>query len=360
MEGKVDNCLKTFVDHAIALGYLKEMDRLYSINRLLDVLQLSTFDEAAEGGQKGQTPRLKDLAEYLVQDAVERGIIEDRVTERDRLMGVLMDQVMPRPSQVNEQFWQAYQEEPQEATDWFYRMSQDVDYIKTDRIAKNLTYKHQSPYGVIDLTINLSKPEKDPRKIAALRLEKSADYPKCALCIENEGLAGDDHHAPRANHRVVRLRLLGEDWGFQYSPYSYFNEHCIFLSQVHRPMQVNGRTLAKLLGIIDQLPHYFVGSNAGLPIVGGSILSHDHYQGGRYHFAMESAQVVRSYDWADFPDLSVEQLYWPLSVIRLRATDQEQVLAAGQVVLEAWAAYSDPSQQIFAQTDGVAHNAISQ
>lgn len=359
MEEIVEKYLKTFVWKAIDLGLLREMDRVYCLNRLMDRLALDGLSDRVKSFQNREKYRLKDLAEFLIENAKKRGLLEDSQVEADILLGQLMDSVMDRPSLIDETFWQLYREDPKKATDWFYDFSQTVDYIKTDRIAQNISYKHQSKYGEIDLTINLSKPEKDPKKIAELQKIKSMDYPKCPLCIENEGFRGNAGHAPRANHRVIRLKVLEEDWGFQYSPYSYFNEHCIFLSQTHHPMLVNGRCLAKLLSIVEQMPHYFVGSNAGLPIVGGSILSHDHYQGGRYHFAMEKAKVLKSYTWPNYPEVSVEQLYWPLSVVRLRSVHKEQLLEASEKVMTDWSNYSDPSQHIFSKTDGVDHNAIT-
>ena len=299
------------------------------------------------------------LLETLTEDAVARGVCEDNQVARDlfdtRLMGVLT----PAPREVREQFRELYRESPWQATDWFYKFSQDTNYIRRDRIAKDQKWVYEGKYGALDITINLSKPEKDPRAIAAAKLAPQSGYPKCQLCPENEGYAGRMNHPARQNHRIIPLSLSGESWYFQYSPYVYYNEHCICLNAAHVPMTICRACFEKLLDVVTLLPHYFVGSNADLPIVGGSILSHEHFQGGHYVFAMERAKIGTPLTFRGFEDVEAGIVNWPMSVIRLRAADRKRLAALAEKILTCWRGYSDAEAFIFAETDGEPHNTIT-
>ena len=299
------------------------------------------------------------LWETLTEDAVARGVCEDNQVARDlfdtRLMGVLT----PAPREVREQFRELYRESPWQATDWFYKFSQDTNYIRRDRIAKDQKWVYEGKYGALDITINLSKPEKDPRAIAAAKLAPQSGYPKCQLCPENEGYAGRMNHPARQNHRIIPLSLSGESWYFQYSPYVYYNEHCICLNAAHVPMTICRACFEKLLDVVTLLPHYFVGSNADLPIVGGSILSHEHFQGGHYVFAMERAKIGTPLTFRGFEDVEAGIVNWPMSVIRLRAADRKRLAALAEKILTCWRGYSDAEAFIFAETDGEPHNTIT-
>ena len=290
---------------------------------------------------------------------MQRGLTGGSVTERDLFDTKLMGALTPYPHEVRAEFARRYAVSPEAATDWFYRFSQDTNYIRRDRIARDLKWKYASPYGALDITINLSKPEKDPRDIAAAKAAPQSGYPRCLLCAENEGYAGRGNHPARQNHRILPLTLDGSQWYLQYSPYVYYNEHCIALNAEHRPMHIDGVTFRRLLDFVTIFPHYFIGSNADLPIVGGSILSHDHFQGGRYRFAMEEAPVEREVRFADFPAVRAGVVRWPMSVIRLTSADRAQLLALAERILARWRGYSDPEAGVFAETDGVPHNTIT-
>ena len=298
---------------------------------------------------------LKDLLDF----AVESGIIEDGVTSRDLFDTELMGRLTPRPSQVRRKFAELYQESPEAATDWYYQLSQNSDYIRRYRIARDMKWVTPTPYGDLDITINLSKPEKDPRAIAAAKSAPQSGYPKCQLCQENEGYAGRMNHPARQNHRIIPITIDGLDWFFQYSPYVYYNEHCIVFNGQHVPMKIDRSTFRKQLDFIQQFPHYFVGSNADLPIVGGSILSHDHFQGGRYTFAMEKAPVERAVSFPGFEDVEAGIVKWPMSVIRLRCADDNRLIDLADKILLAWRGYTDKKAFIFAQTHGEPHNTIT-
>ena len=340
--------------YGIGCGLIEQADACYVKNRLLEILRL---DEAPAGERIHA--ELPELLAALTDDAVQRGLIDGSVTERDLFDTKLMGALTPYPHEVRAEFARRYAVSPEGATDWFYRFSQDTNYIRRDRIARDLKWKYASPYGALDITINLSKPEKDPRDIAAAKAAPQSGYPRCLLCAENEGYAGRGNHPARQNHRILPLTLDGSQWYLQYSPYVYYNEHCIALNAEHRPMHIDGVTFRRLLDFVTIFPHYFIGSNADLPIVGGSILSHDHFQGGRYRFAMEEAPVEREVRFADFPAVRAGVVRWPMSVIRLTSADHAQLLALAERILARWRGYSDPEAGVFAETDGVPHNTIT-
>ena len=298
---------------------------------------------------------MKDLLDW----AVENGRIEDDTTSRDLFDTELMGRLTPRPSQVIRAFRTRYEESPEAATDWYYQFSQDTDYILRYRIAKDVKWVAPTPYGDLDITINLSKPEKDPRAIAAAKTAPQGGYPKCQLCRENEGYAGRMNHPARQNHRIIPITIDGKDWFFQYSPYVYYNEHCIVFNGQHVPMKIDRSAFRKLLDFVKQFPHYFVGSNADLPIVGGSILSHDHFQGGRYTFAMEKAPVEKEVSFPGFEDVECGIVKWPMSVIRLRSADDDRLVDLAEKILTTWRGYTDEAAFIFAETDGEPHNTIT-
>ena len=351
---KMNESIFGLVDYAVRCELIEEDDRLWALNRLLEVMGLDGVEPATASGAP-----LHVLLETLTEDAVARGVCEDNQVARDlfdtRLMGVLT----PAPREVREQFRELYRESPWQATDWFYKFSQDTNYIRRDRIAKDQKWVYEGKYGALDITINLSKPEKDPRAIAAAKLAPQSGYPKCQLCPENEGYAGRMNHPARQNHRIIPLSLSGESWYFQYSPYVYYNEHCICLNAAHVPMTICRACFEKLLDVVTLLPHYFVGSNADLPIVGGSILSHEHFQGGHYEFAMERAKIGTPLTFRGFEDVEAGIVNWPMSVIRLRAADRKRLAELAEKILTCWRGYSDAEAFIFAETDGELHNTIT-
>lgn len=333
-----------------------EDDLYYSANRLLDVLKVSEFTpEDITEELKTATPILENMLDY----AVEQGLIENTVNERDLFDTRIMDCVMPRPSEVIKQFRSDYARSPKAATDKFYKLNIASNYIRKDRIDKNIIWQTATEYGDLDVTINLSKPEKDPRDIAKAKLVKSASYPKCLLCHENEGFAGHAGHPARQTIRLYPLRLSAHRWYMQYSPYTYYNEHCIVLNRKHVPMKISKKTFENLLDFVTIFPHYFLGSNADLPIVGGSILSHDHYQGGRYTFAMAKAPVEKTYTVAGFEDVTVGRVKWPLSTIRLSGEDREELAELAEKILDIWRGYSDDTVGILAESAGEPHNTIT-
>ena len=346
--------LDALVRYGIGCGLIEQADACYVKNRLLEILRL---DEAP--AEEEIHAALPELLAALTDDAVRRGLTGGSVTERDLFDTKLMGALTPYPHEVRAEFARRYAVSPEAATDWFYRFSQDTNYIRRDRIARDLKWKYASPYGALDITINLSKPEKDPRDIAAAKAAPQSGYPRCLLCAENEGYAGRGNHPARQNHRILPLTLDGSQWYLQYSPYVYYNEHCIALNAEHRPMHIDGVTFRRLLDFVTIFPHYFIGSNADLPIVGGSILSHDHFQGGRYRFAMEEAPVEREVRFADFPAVRAGVVRWPMSVIRLTSADRAQLLALAERILARWRGYSDPAVGVLAETDGVPHNTIT-
>ena len=351
----VYDAIKALVDYGLDKGLIEREDEIWARNRILDALALDTYEP---GGER-RFDNLEEILKVILDDAAERGVIDGGITSRDlmdtRLMGILT----PRPSAVIGSFRALYAEEPRKATDWYYRLSCDTDYIRRYRIAKDRKWKAPTEYGELDITINLSKPEKDPRAIAAARSAKPSGYPKCLLCREAEGYAGRADYPARENHRLIPLKLAGEDWFLQYSPYVYYNEHCICLNSVHRPMKIDRAAFCRLLDFVTLFPHYFIGSNADLPIVGGSILSHDHFQGGSYEFAMARAEIETPLVFPGFEDVSAGIVRWPMSVIRLRAPERERLIELADRILAAWRGYTDESVSVFAETDGEAHNTIT-
>ena len=345
--------LDSLLDYAKNCGLLDALDETFARNALLAELKLESYEK--QTAHYDFPACLNLLCDY----AAEQGLIADTIAERDLFDTKLMGVLTPRPHEVRTSFRTLYEVSPREATDWFYRFSQDTNYIRRDRIAKDKKWTYTCEYGTLDITINLSKPEKDPRAIAAAKNAPQSGYPKCALCAENEGYAGRMNHPARQNHRVIPLQLDGGDWYLQYSPYVYYNEHCIVLNAAHTPMRVSGATFRRLLDFTKQFPHYFLGSNADLPIVGGSILSHDHFQGGHYTFAMEKAPVELPVTFAGFEDVRAGIVKWPMSVLRLTGSDPDRLCALADKILAAWRGYTDEAAMIFAETDGVPHNTIT-
>jgi len=345
--------VENFVTKVIAESSFEELDRIYLTNRVLALVGDGVLEVETDQDD------LIELKDQLVEEAVRLGTIEDSQTAREILGADLMDLVTPCPSQVNRDFWNTYAKSPEQAIADFYQLSQKNDYIKLNAIAKNIAYRVPSDYGELEITINLSKPEKDPKEIAAAKLVKSSNYPQCQLCMENEGYHGRVNHPARSNHRIIRFDISGQEWGFQYSPYAYFNEHCIFLDSQHRPMAISRQSFERLLAIVEQFPGYFAGSNADLPIVGGSILTHDHYQGGRHVFPMEVAPIQKSVTFAGFKTVKAGIVQWPMSVIRLTSDSKEDLTELADKILLAWRQYSDPSVQVLAESDGTPHHTIT-
>ena len=336
-------------------GLIAPEDEVYAANRLLDVLHVEDYvPEEVDETLETATPILECMLDY----AAEKGLIEGTTDERDLFDTRIMDCVMPRPSEVVRAFRAYYEESPREATDYYYALSIASNYIRKARIDKNIAWKTATEFGDLDVTINLSKPEKDPRDIAKAKLAKAAGYPKCLLCRENEGYAGRVNHPARETHRLIPLDLAGHPWFLQYSPYTYYNEHCIVLNNDHVPMVISRETFENLTAFLEIFPHYFAGSNADLPIVGGSILSHDHYQGGRYTFAMERAAVEQEYRFANYPQVRAGRVKWPMSTLRLTSSDKGALIDLATAILAAWRTYSDASVDILAQTDAP-HNTIT-
>ncbi|MCI7725945.1 MAG: UDP-glucose--hexose-1-phosphate uridylyltransferase [Clostridiales bacterium] len=336
-------------------GLAEPVDHQVLTNRLLDILRKDDYEPSAE-------PQSEDLEEILggiLDYAVERGLCEDNITARDIFDTRIMGSVTPMPREVVRTFEEKYALSPVEATDWYYRFSCDTDYIRRYRIAKDMRWKYSSDYGEMDITINLSKPEKDPKAIAAAKNAPQTAYPKCQLCRENEGYAGRMNHPARANHRIIPIRVSGEDWCLQYSPYVYYNEHCIVFNSKHVPMKIDRSAFEKLLDFVKAFPHYFVGSNADLPIVGGSILSHEHFQGGHYRFAMENAGMEREVTFKGYEDIHAGIVKWPMSVIRLDGKDPVRLAQLADKILICWRGYSDEAVGVVSFSDGEPHNTIT-
>ena len=347
--------IKELTEYGKRTGLLPECEQTYAVNLLLDCFQEDSYEEPGEVEERP----LEDILKDLLDEAVKRELITDSVAYRDLFDTKLMNCLTPRPAQVQETFRRKYDENPEEATDWFYQFSQNTDYIRRYRIRKDQKWKIDSPYGELDITINLSKPEKDPKAIAAARKSASVTYPKCQLCFENEGYAGRGDHPARETHRIIPITINDSKWGFQYSPYVYYNEHCIVFNSQHTPMKIERATFVKLFDFVKQFPHYMLGSNADLPIVGGSILTHDHFQGGRYTFAMEKAPVEKAVTIPGFEDVQTGIVKWPLSVIRLSAPDTGRIIELADHILKTWRGYTDEDAFIFAETDGEPHNTIT-
>ena len=338
-------------------GLLTKEDEIYTRNRLLQLFREDAYD--GEGADAAEELPLEQILKSLLDIAVERGLCEDSVSFRDLFDTEIMDCLLPSPSEVAKHFWEKYRISPKEATDDYYRFSMASDYIRTYRVKKDMRWKVDSEYGKIDISINLSKPEKDPKAIAAAGRAKSSGYPKCLLCIENEGYAGRVDHPGRANHRIIPLTVNGTAWGLQYSPYVYYNEHCILLNSQHVPMKIDKNTFRKLLDFVRQFPHYLMGSNADLPIVGGSILSHDHFQGGHYDFPMAEAPIETPFIIPGYEDVEAGIVRWPLSVIRIRSKEITRLVDLADHILHVWRGFSDPSVGIFSETEGTPHNTIT-
>ena len=353
----VDEAISRLAEYALRAGLIQACERTWAVNTILDVLKRDSWTDP--GREAGDIDLAAVLGE-LTDDAYERGVLtENSVVYRDLFDSELMGRLTPRPAQVIEKFQALYRESPRAATDWYYQFSQDTNYIRRDRIARDVQWKTDTEYGALDITINLSKPEKDPKAIAAARDLPASDYPRCQLCAENEGYAGRVNHPARQNHRIVPITINSSPWFLQYSPYVYYNEHCICLNSVHTPMKIDRDTFGKLLDFVRQFPHYFVGSNADLPIVGGSILAHDHFQGGRYTFAMERAPVEAPFSFPGFADVQAGIVKWPLSVVRLACPDGARLVELADRILTAWRGYTDEAAVIYAETDGVPHNTIT-
>ena len=352
---KIETYIDSLVSYAMNNGLAEPVDHMVLTNRLLDLLRKDDYEPSNET----QSEDLEEILAGMLAYAVEKGICDDGITARDIFDTRIMGAVTPMPREVIGIFNHLYAEDPVAATDWYYKFSCDTDYIRRYRIKKDMRWKYASEYGEIDVTINLSKPEKDPKAIAAAKNAPQSAYPKCQLCVENEGYAGRMNHPARANHRIVPIDICGQPWCLQYSPYVYYNEHCIVFNSQHTPMKIDKSAFEKLLDFVRVFPHYFVGSNADLPIVGGSILSHEHFQGGHYTFAMETAGIEKEVSFTGFEDVQAGIVKWPMSVIRLDGQDPARIADLADKILTAWRAYSDESVGIVAFSDGEPHNTIT-
>lgn len=348
--------IKKLVEYGVRTGLTPECERTYTTNLLLEIFKEDDYEDVSIEGEEMD---LEQILKELLDEAVARGLVEDSVVFRDLFDTKLMNCLLPRPAQVQKTFWEEYEKSPEAATEFFYRFSQDSDYIRRYRVKKDMKWKVDSPYGEIDITINLSKPEKDPKAIAAAGAAKASSYPKCQLCMENEGYAGRANHPARETHRIIPITINDSRWGFQYSPYVYYNEHCIVFNGQHVPMKIDRAAFVKLFDFVKQFPHYFLGSNADLPIVGGSILSHDHFQGGNYTFAMAKAPVEIPVTIPGYEDVEAGIVKWPLSVLRIRHADEKRLIDLADHVLQAWRGYTDEDAFIYAETDGTPHNTIT-
>ena len=352
---KIETYLDSLVAYAMNKGLAQPEDHVVLVNRLLDILHIDDYEPSDE-------LLIEDLEQILggiLDYAVEKGLCDDGITARDIFDTRIMGAVTPMPREIIRDFWAKYEKDPVEATDWYYDLSCNTDYIRRYRIQKDMRWKYPCEYGDLDITINLSKPEKDPKAIAAAKNAPQTAYPKCQLCRENEGYAGRMNHPARANHRIIPIDICGASWFWQYSPYVYYNEHCIVFNAEHIPMKIDRSAFDKLLDFVRIFPHYFVGSNADLPIVGGSILSHEHFQGGHYTFAMETASVETEISFKGFEDVKAGLVKWPMSVIRLQSADPARLSELADKILGLWRAYSDESVSIIAFSDGEPHNTIT-
>lgn len=351
--------LNALIDRLIEISInnnlIEDMDTVYTRNRLLSLFNENIYTPCEEK----LTLSFHETLNELINIAIEKKIIEDALYSKDIFSSDIMNIFLPTPSLINKEFYKKYAISPKESTDYFYSLSKSSNYIRTDRIAKNINFKAPSKYGTMDITINLSKPEKDPKEIALARNSVKSNYPKCLLCIENEGYEGTVSHPDRANHRMIRLNLNDKNWMLQYSPYLYYNEHCIILSENHVPMKIDISTFKNLLSFVDKFPHYFAGSNADLPIVGGSILSHEHYQGGNHRFPMNDAEKLFDFSIDGFEDVKCEAIKWPISTIRLRGENIDSLVLASDLILKKWRDYSDETLDILAYSNSEMHNTIT-
>ncbi len=355
----IDDAIQKLVLYGIEKGLIQLSDRIYTTNRILEVLQKDDYTPSPLQKKNSGGISLEQVLKEILDYAVQKGLIEDSIVYRDLFDTKIMGCLTAPPHEVIKKFYDLHEISPEMSTDWYYEFSQNTDYIRKYRIEKDLRWSAETPYGILDLSINLSKPEKDPKAIAAAKTAKQSTYPKCMLCAENEGYAGRINHPARENHRVIPLTINDEPWYFQYSPYVYYNEHCIAFNGKHIPMVINKETFRKLFDFLNLFPHYFIGSNADLPIVGGSILSHDHFQGGRYEFAMERAGIEKYITISGYEDVEAGIVKWPLSVIRLRHKNENKLTELADYILNKWRSYSDESAFIFAQTNGEPHNTIT-
>ncbi len=356
----IETYIRRLVSYGTATGLVPTEDVIYTTNRLLELFNLDELEDSS-GDISMDTGELEEVLAGMLDYACEKGLIkENSVVYRDLFDTRIMNVLMPRPSEVIHRFYDLYENEsPRAATDYYYKLSRDSDYIRRYRVCRDIKWSAETQYGNLDITINLSKPEKDPKAIAAAKLAKQSGYPKCLLCRENEGYAGRINHPARQNHRIIPVTINGGQWGFQYSPYVYYNEHCIVFNLQHTPMRIEHATFCKLFDFVRQFPHYFVGSNADLPIVGGSILSHDHFQGGNYEFAMAKAPVEESFCVEGFGDVEAGIVKWPMSVIRLRCADTDRIIGLADLILDRWREYTDAEAFVYAYTDGEPHNTIT-
>lgn len=352
----VNRAIGQLLEYGIKNGLCDAADKIYIINQILACLKLDSYEEVEA---VDENLSIAEILKVILDDAVKRGVCEDSVTYKDLLDSQIMNCLLKRPSEISNKFYDLYKESPKVATDYFYKLSSDSNYIRKDRISKDVKWQVDTEYGKLDITINLSKPEKDPKAIAAAGKAKSSSYPKCQLCVENEGYYGRVDHPGRSNHRIIPIKILGKSWGFQYSPYVYFNEHCIVFNGEHIPMKIDYDAFCKLFDFVSQFPHYSLGSNADLPIVGGSILSHDHFQGGNYEFPMARAEYLKKYTVKGFEDVETGILAWPMSVIRIRHKDSKRLVEMADHILDKWINYTDDEAFIFAYTDDVRHNTIT-
>ena len=352
---KIETYIDAIVSYAMNTGLAQPEDHRVLVNRILDLLEKPDYEPSDEP----QPEDIEDILAGILEYAVENGLCDDNITAKDIFDTRIMGAITPMPREIVRTFWEKYEKDPVEATDWYYKFSCDTDYIRRYRIKKDMRWKYESEYGELDVTINLSKPEKDPKAIAAARNAPQTAYPKCQLCCENEGYAGRMNHPARANHRIIPIKICGADWCLQYSPYVYYNEHCIVLNEKHIPMKIDKSAFEKLLDFVRLFPHYFVGSNADLPIVGGSILSHEHFQGGHYTFAMEKAAVREKVVFKGFEDIEAGIVNWPMSVIRLCGKDSARIAELADKILGFWRDYSDERVGVIAFSDGQPHNTIT-
>ena len=352
---QIETYIDSLVSYAMNTGLAEPCDHMVLVNRLLDLLGLDAYTPSEEP----QSEDLEEILSAMLDYACEKGLCDDNITARDLFDTRIMGALTPMPREVIHTFREKYAKNPVEATDWYYQFSCDTDYIRRYRIAKDMRWKYAGAYGEMDITINLSKPEKDPKAIAAAKNAPQSSYPKCQLCAENEGYAGRMNHPARENHRIIPITVCGEPWCLQYSPYVYYNEHCIVFNSKHIPMKIDRSAFEKLLSFVTEFPHYFVGSNADLPIVGGSILSHEHFQGGHYTFAMETAPVEKAVTFAGFEDISAGIVKWPMSVLRLTGNDPVRIADLADKILGKWRGYSDESVGVIAFSDGEPHNTIT-
>lgn len=353
----MNESVKKLITYALDHSLIKDSDRIFMTNRILEVIGADSYDEPQEEYNSIDLSEvLSDLTDYAVKNGT---LKENDPTHRDLFDTKIMSVLIQRPSEIIDKFNSLYKSSAKEATDFYYNFSQDTNYIRRDRIKRDVKWVTSTEYGDLDITINLSKPEKDPKAIAAARLMPQSGYPKCQLCYENEGYAGRINHPARQNHRIIPITIDGSPWGFQYSPYVYYNEHCIVFNSKHVPMKIDESAFRKLFDFVKLFPHYFVGSNADLPIVGGSILSHEHFQGGHYEFAMAKAEIEKEYKINGFDDVTCGRVKWPMSVLRLRSSNCEKVIALGSKILDAWRTYNDESCFIFSETDGEKHNTVT-